>query len=186
MLLAGNAGQGRHQWNVSVAGVERVALLANILEILYPPAMFCAKFTILLQIQRIFASHQKNLIYWSIQALIGANFITYFATFVAFIFACWPREKIWNPHIPGRCISTNASIIVTSAINIISDVTILLLPLIGIKKLHLPAKKKIMVGAVFATGAFACISSIIRLVYSIQLTNTKDVTWAISPVGMWA
>jgi len=32
----------------------------------------------------------------------------------------------------------------------------------------------------------ACISSILRLVYSIRLTHTTDTTWAIDPVCMWA
>lgn len=31
----------------------------------------------------------------------------------------------------------------------------------------------------------ACISSIIRLVYSVRLTLTSDVTYAVDPVGMW-
>jgi hypothetical protein len=170
MLAAGQAGQGRHQWDVSIAGVQRVAFvsdrgsfqfvtltvtgkLANILEIVYPPVMFAAKLAVLLQIKRIFTTHQKNCVYWSVQVLIAANLLTYFACFVAFIFACWPREKIWSPHIPGKCISTNASIIATSAINVISDVTILLLPVHGISQLRIPLRKKVGVGAIFATGA---------------------------------
>ncbi|KAF2256019.1 hypothetical protein BU26DRAFT_402691, partial [Trematosphaeria pertusa] len=190
MLAAGHAGQGRHQWNVSIAGVQRIAFygvqLANILEIVYPPTMFAAKLAVLLQIKRIFTAHQKDFIYWSVQILITANFLTYLACFLAFVFACWPRDKIWNPHIPGKCISTNASIIATSAINVLSDITILPLPIHGVMMLHIPLKKKIGVGAIFATGAFACISSIIRLVYSVNLTHTHDITWAIAPVGMWA
>lgn len=170
MLAAGHAGQGRHQWDVSIAGVQRVAFvsslgdlysipltvtgkLANILEVVYPPVMFAAKLTVLLQIKRIFTAHQKDFIYWSVHVLIAANCLTYFACFVAFIFACWPREKIWSPHIPGKCISTNASIIATSAINVISDVTILLLPIHRIFQLHIPLRKKVGVGAIFATGA---------------------------------
>lgn len=176
--------------------------LANILEIVYPPTMFAAKLAVLLQIKRIFTAHQKDFIYWSVQILITANFLTYLACFLAFVFACWPRDKIWNPHIPGKCISTNASIIATSAINVLSDITILPLPIHGVMMLHIPLKKKIGVGAIFATGALsvhpftitvalltprsACISSIIRLVYSVNLTHTHDITWAIAPVGMWA
>jgi hypothetical protein len=127
--------------------------LANILEIVYPPVMFAAKLAVLLQIKRIFTAHQKDFIYWSVQVLIVGNLLTYFACFVAFIFACWPREKIWNPHVPGRCISTNASILATSAINLVSDLTILLLPVHGVFRLRIPLKKKIGVSAIFATGA---------------------------------
>ncbi|KAF2200499.1 hypothetical protein GQ43DRAFT_481526 [Delitschia confertaspora ATCC 74209] len=80
--------------------------LANILMILYPVVMFAAKLTVLLQTQRIFASHQRNYIFWSVQIMIAANFVTCLASCIAFIFACWPREKIWNPRFPGKCINT--------------------------------------------------------------------------------
>ncbi|KAF1956305.1 hypothetical protein CC80DRAFT_593772 [Byssothecium circinans] len=186
MLLAETAGHGRHEWDVSIAGVMRVAYLANILEIVYPPVMFAAKFTILTQIKRIFTTHQKNFVYWSVQTCLAINFLAYFATFIAFIFACWPREKIWNPKVPGKCISTNSSILVTSAINLVSDFMILLIPLHAIKGLHIATSKKIGVGAIFATGIFACISSIIRLYYSVKLTTTHDIMWAIAPVGILA
>ena len=29
MLSAGGAGQGRHQWNVTIAGLQRIALVGN-------------------------------------------------------------------------------------------------------------------------------------------------------------
>jgi hypothetical protein len=141
--------------------------LANILEIIYPPVMFSAKLAILLQIQRIFTKHERNFNYWAVKMLIASNALTYFALFFAFVFACWPREKIWNPHTEGRCISTNASIIATSAINIVSDITILVLPLLSIARLNLPTRKKLGVGAVFATGALW----VLILAYLSSLTN---------------
>jgi hypothetical protein len=114
--------------------------------------MFAAKMAILLQIKHIFTQHQRNFNYWAVQTLLAANFLVYTALFFAFIFACWPREKIWNHRLPGRCIDTNASIIATSAINIISDLSILFLPLFSISRLHLAPKRKIAVSAVFAVG----------------------------------
>ena len=115
--------------------------------------MLFAKLALLVQIKRIFTAHQKHFVYWSVQILIATNFLGYFATFVAFIFACWPREKLWNPHIHGKCISTNASILATSAINLVSDFTILFIPAYALVGLHIPVQKKIGVGAIFATGA---------------------------------
>jgi hypothetical protein len=88
--------------------------------------------------------------------------------------------------MPGTCISTNGSIIATSIINIISDWSALILPLVVIRKLQMSTKKKIGVMAIFAVGFLACVASIVRLVYSIRLTQTIDETWAIDPVGIWA
>lgn len=127
--------------------------LANVLEIVYPPVMFAAKLAVLLQIKRTFITHQEDFIYWAVQILIVGNLLAYFACLVAFIFACWSREKIWNPHVPGKCIGTNTSILATSAINLVSDFTILLLPIHAVSKLRIPLKKKLGVSAIFATGA---------------------------------
>ncbi|OCL06645.1 integral membrane protein, partial [Glonium stellatum] len=160
--------------------------LSNILAIIYVPVMFAAKLAVLLQINRIFAGAQKNFTYWSVRVLITVNVLAYSGIFFARVFACVPREKIWNPAIPGRCISTSGSIIATGGINTISDLTILFLPLYGVWGLQMPRKRKLAVGAVFGTGFFACISSIIRLAYSVRLAQTDDFTWGIYPVDMWA
>ena len=114
--------------------------------------MFPAKFSVLLQLMRIFRGTRKTSIHWAIQVLIVANFLFYTAIFFAFIFACVPRSKLWEPTLPGKCISVNGSIVATSAANIISDFSILLLPIFAIWKLKLPLKRKVAIGAVFGTG----------------------------------
>ncbi|KAF2465132.1 uncharacterized protein BDR25DRAFT_295558 [Lindgomyces ingoldianus] len=152
IVAAGEDGAGRHQWNVSIAMTQRIGMYANVVEILYPPLMFAAKFAVLVQIQRIFTAHKKDFIYWSVLVLIAANIVMYATIFFVFIFACNPREKIWMPHLAGKCLSVNAAIIATGVMNLVSDCTILALPLMGISELQMPLKKKIGAGAVFATG----------------------------------
>jgi hypothetical protein len=117
--------------------------------------MFAAKLAVLLQIKRIFTVHKKNATYWTVWILIIANLMVYTAILFSFIFACWPREHIWNPFATGKakCIDTAAALLASSAINLISDITILVLPLLGISKLQMPLKRKIGVGAIFLTGA---------------------------------
>lgn len=115
--------------------------------------MFAAKLALLLQIKRIFAGPQRNFTYWAVWVLITANFATYLALFIALIFACWPREAIWNPFVKGKCINTCATMIASSVINIISDFTILILPLLSIWSLQMPLTRKMGVAVIFATGA---------------------------------
>lgn len=74
------------------------------------------------------------------------------STFIS-IFACSPREAIWNPLInDARCLNTNISVLVTCLFNIISDITILILPARAVWKLRIPIKKKIGIILLFATG----------------------------------
>ncbi|GAW21830.1 hypothetical protein ANO14919_113550 [Xylariales sp. No.14919] len=149
--------------------------------------MFFAKYTVLPQIESIFYKHQQSKGRSRlISALIWANLFFYLAIFFAFVFACVPRSKITNPTLPGRCISTNASILATSAINVVSDISILIIPTVAVWNLQLTPRKKFGVSVVFAVGIFACIACVVRLYYSVKLTQSEDATWHIEPVGSWA
>ncbi|KAF2680052.1 hypothetical protein K458DRAFT_312873 [Lentithecium fluviatile CBS 122367] len=182
ILAAERAGLGRHKWDISLASY---ADFININALMYSLIMFAAKFTVLIQIKRIFTAHQKAFIYWAVQVLLAANLLGYFAIFVTCLFTCWPKQYHGRNLFHGKCITTHGPIIATSIVNMVSDFTILFIPAFAITGLHMPWKRKVGVGAIFATGAFACASSIIRMVYSIKLFKTNDLTWALSPVGIW-
>lgn len=185
-VAAGNAGQGRHGWDVSVAEAKPITVLGAIIEILYGPAMFPAKFCVLMQMLRIFRGTKKDSVYWAILILTWSNFVFYVAVTFYFIFACGPRAQLSNPFL-GICMKKSySSVLATSAINIASDFSILLLPVFAVWKLKIACKRKITISAVFGVGLFACISSIIRLVYSVRLTLAEDSTWAVNAVVMWA
>ncbi|RYC64322.1 hypothetical protein CHU98_g1884 [Xylaria longipes] len=186
-IVAGNYGQGKHIWDVTAADFSNALLILNIIEILYGPTMFCAKFVVLRQIELVFFNHHRQaLAFTAIRVLVWANLLFYGAIFLSFILACIPRAKISNPTLPGMCIDTHGSIIATSAINVVSDFTILITPITAIWKLQISIKKKVGAAAVFGVGILATITSIVRLYYSIELTRTNDITWAIVPVASWA
>ncbi|PSN75420.1 hypothetical protein BS50DRAFT_671580 [Corynespora cassiicola Philippines] len=177
---------GKHQWNVSMADLSNILQYINIAQILYSPFMFAAKFGLLLQIKRIFTTGHRDFTYWAILSMIIANAAIYTSTFFAFVFACLPREKIWNPMVEGTCINPEATMIASSAINLASDIAIISLPLLRVLQLQMPLRRKIGVIAIFATGSIACIASLMRLIYTIRLTESKDVTYWTVPAGLWA
>ena len=114
--------------------------------------MFCAKFSVFKQMERIFSGKQKNVVYWWIRILIWANFFAYLGILFAAAFACVPRRKLWDPSVPGRCISTNSELIATSILNIVSDWSALLLPNLAIWKLQMAVKRKLSIAALFGVG----------------------------------
>ncbi|KAI0105972.1 hypothetical protein F4814DRAFT_455611 [Daldinia grandis] len=186
-LVAGNNGQGKHQWNITQADLAKLLLYLNIIEILYGPTMFFSKYVVLRQIESIFLNHRRqDLAYKVVRILIWVNLAFYAAISISFMVACVPRERIWNTQVEGRCIDTQASIIATSAINVVSDLTIFIIPMLGIWKLQIPLARKFGAVTVFAVGVLVIISSIIRLYYSVILTQTEDLSWAIEPVACWA
>jgi len=115
--------------------------------------MLFAKLALLVQIKRIFTINQKNLIYWISWALIIANTATYVFVFFIFLFACVPRRSIWDRTVSGKCINVSVALVAASAINLVSDLSILALPLLGIWRLRMPLKRKLGVASIFATGA---------------------------------
>lgn len=152
MVTATNFGEGAHQWNVSIAGFKRVVELANVIEIIYCPTILGAKVAMLLQMKRMFVVSKKGKLYWLHEVLLWTNVPCYLAITLSFILACVPRQKLWEPDLPGRCISSNGSLIASSAINVVSDITMLLFPLMVIMRLQLPSRTKLILGMVFGTG----------------------------------
>ena len=119
---------------------------------LYSPAIFLAKLSILLMYRRLFDTARTGKTHYLILILIWANFAFYFPYLGATVFQCVPRDRIWDPTVKGGCINLLAAFIAASAINVVSDWSILLLPLYLISKLKIATKRKIGVLAIFAVG----------------------------------
>ncbi|KAI2641162.1 hypothetical protein GGS21DRAFT_487499 [Xylaria nigripes] len=196
-LIANTYGQGHHQWNVNIVTIQHFLLIcqlltlrvqfSNLVEIFYCPTMLFAKYSVLRQIEVIFYKNQhKKLASKVIWTLIVANSMIYVSLFVTFLLACVPRSKISNPNVKGHCIDTHASILASSVINVVSDFTILIIPLAVVWQLQLRPKAKIGLSFIFAVGIFATIACIVRLYYGIRLTLSDDATFLIEGVGTWA
>lgn len=177
---------GKHQWNVSIADTMNVLRYANLIQLLYSPPIFFAKLAILMQISRIFSGGQRNYIFWASWIFIIGNGIAYTIVMFLFIFECNPREKIWNPMKEGSCMNTGDAVIGISVVNLVSDILILLLPIISVWKLQMPLRKKMGVMGIFAIGVFACACGIARIIYTVKLIDTMDVTFWATVVGMWS
>lgn len=101
----------------------------------------------------IFAPTRRGIIYRSIHGLIWGNLIFYCSAWLATLLECIPTAKIWEPERKdGRCININVAYTATGAINVVSDLLILLLPMLAIWRLQMAAKRKLGIAAVFATG----------------------------------
>lgn len=114
--------------------------------------MFVAKVAVLLSLKRIFEVTHEEFVPRSFFILIYLNSMLHVAVLFAVIFECVPRAKITNPSLPGKCVSTDGMILASSSCNVLSDLSILALPLYVIWKLSLPLKKKARAFAFFATG----------------------------------
>ncbi|KAH7088184.1 hypothetical protein FB567DRAFT_425201, partial [Paraphoma chrysanthemicola] len=78
---------------------------------------------------------------------------------------CMPLSMRWDfiHSVQGHCIDGPVFMYMFSAINIIADIWILVLPIKVLLGIQRPGREKIALIAVFALGVFSCIASIIRL-----------------------
>ena len=101
---------------------------------------------------RIFHGIKKDSVYWAILIVIWSNFVFYLTITFCLIVVCIPRAKLTNPELSGTCINNYASMLATSAINVASDISILLLPVFAVWKLKIALKRKMIISAVFGMG----------------------------------
>ncbi|MCJ1357428.1 MAG: hypothetical protein MMC33_007424 [Icmadophila ericetorum] len=153
---------------------------------LRPPDLL-NKASILLQYLKIFVpqGRYRSPMLYAIHITLWLTISFYFAIMVVEIFACTPREKIWNPLVVGRCVNPTAILIAAASSNVATDFAILVLPMYTLLHLQMPRKRKLGILAVFATGALAYMTSAVRLNASINMLRTGDMTFSIAVVGLW-
>jgi hypothetical protein len=174
LVVASHTGQGIHQWDLTVKQFQRTlnvckfphesigirftvkpltgCKITNILEIIYCLDILPAKLSVLIQLKRIFVVSRTSQYFWLANIFIVGNFCSYVALTLSVALTCVPREKIWTPDLPGHCIDSTASVVASAVINIVSDITILVLPVFAVWQLQLPVRSKIMVSAAFGSG----------------------------------
>lgn len=167
--------------------------------------MMFAKASILLLYQRLFKPSKVTK--WIIHSTLVLVVTYHLAIMFATIFACAPRKKAWDVRWGGgECVKQTRDTpkivqitIAGAAVNVFTDVMILIIPVPVVWKLQLPRRQKIAVLAIFATGAlYECLSpygfwgkltlhpsvtaiSIARLAVVVTTKTGADITWDIVP-----
>ncbi|KAI1342941.1 hypothetical protein F5Y15DRAFT_412613 [Xylariaceae sp. FL0016] len=181
------AGLGRDIWNLSRGEVTRVLYLYFWDELVYFPATAFTKISILLFYLSIF----KSSIRWirpAAWSLIGLN-VGYMVAFdLVSIFQCTPVPGAWL-HWDGEydavCRNINAQAWASAAINIVLDVTTLLLPMPALWKLSMSTAKKVQVMLMFGLGGFVTIVSILRLHTILEFGSSANITQDYVAIGVW-
>jgi hypothetical protein len=185
-------GWGAHQWNVQVKELFSLLYHINILEVLYGPLSFCIKMSVILQYLRMFAPNRtvNPFVFFGSWTIIILCTVFYTITTFLTVYACSPREKIWNKlYVGGHCMNYRAIIISTAFFNIVSDISILLLPVMTVWRMRIPTKKKVAISFLFGTGLVACIASSMRAVYTMRIIQggaKADVTYNSVFTALWS
>ncbi|KAH1546419.1 hypothetical protein KXX57_003739 [Aspergillus fumigatus] len=98
------------------------------------------------------------------------------------ILNCKPIERAWNQTIPGKCLPVGPTFYGLAAFTIISDVSVIFLPIPLLLQLNVKPAQKAGVVCLFLLGLFTTICSILRLtqinrVVAIDGDSTMLVLW---------
>ncbi|KAK4677472.1 hypothetical protein QC764_405080 [Podospora pseudoanserina] len=176
-----SAGMGIHADKVPMENIVLMAKFLVVAEILYAFNLVFTKMAILFMYYRIFRFPYFKKMAWGISAFIIAWVIT--ITFL-FIFICVPVEKLWYPHLPGRCINQVGTWIANAISTIVSDIAILVLPIPQVWKLQLRQSEKIGVTVAFCLGFFVVFASAYRTTVLFTYTN-DDPSYSLAPTVGW-
>jgi hypothetical protein len=105
------------------------------------------------------------------------------------IFACDPIAGSWDLSLAAtaKCVDKKSFYVGGSVPNVITDVILVILPLPYVWRLHASVAQRVVLGGIFALGAFVSIVSMIRLSVLLDTANGAfDVTYTYKDVYMWS
>ena len=143
---------GRHQWNVNLIQISDFLRFLNYSEFFYAFSQCFTKLAIVLQLKRIFRGTKRDSVYWICITIMVVQTIYFIIAGIIVVAQCNPREKIWNPLLPGTCLNNDENVVISACINLALDFIMLLLPIYAIFRLKIAIKRKVGITAVFATG----------------------------------
>ena len=125
----------------------------TVLAILYGPAIFLAKLSILLLYLQIFFVNKRTRV--MVYIALTINTLHCLATVIGYGILCVPKPGVpWEvADATHKCmVVADMLAVILGAISIFSDVFIICIPIPAIWNLHLPTRKKLGVSAIFITG----------------------------------
>lgn len=147
---------GVHVYDIPLEADPREGMKWNyILQALYNPILALVKTSVLLFLLRL--SGQKKNIRISIHALNAFNLALMVAIFFTVLFQCTPISYFWeqvgrSPPTEGTCINAAVFITATAALNVLTDILVLMLPFWIFLGLQMPKRVKWALLGVFALG----------------------------------
>ncbi|KAH9204435.1 hypothetical protein DL95DRAFT_496139 [Leptodontidium sp. 2 PMI_412] len=173
-------GGGVHQWEVTAEGMIGFQQVKYAASILYGPAAWCTKVTLLLSLVRIFSPFRKTVVF--INTFIITMFIYYVAITIVKIRICDPIAAAWDPKLPAKCIDRFTLYVFDTTLSVITDLVVLIMPLPLVWSLQVTLKKKLRIMSILGAGGVATSASVVRLVLLLLPHDIADQTVSNVPL----
>ncbi|KAH7086473.1 hypothetical protein FB567DRAFT_629530 [Paraphoma chrysanthemicola] len=176
-------GLGRHTEIASGAQIVETlkALYGSI--ICWVIAIALVKTSIVVQYLRITTEKRIRIVCWT---FLCCSNMYYTAILFVSIFECVPIRSYWDRQVPGRCINRAVNYYGTAVFNILSDLTLLIIPFFILRHTVMARRQKFTLAIILGLGSFATIASSCRIPALYTILNTKDFMWDSAGAAMWS
>ncbi|KAJ3540210.1 hypothetical protein NM208_g5164 [Fusarium decemcellulare] len=169
-------GWGSHAWDISMAEIIEYNKYLSPTTLTYMWSPTLTKLSILTVLYRISPSRAYQIGVYA----IGGSLVVYTVVFTALLSGpCNPRDV-------GSGVCLNNLAIAQVVLNIVTDLSILILPLPTLHKLQIPFRQKVVVGCIMSLGSAVLIASIARAPYVKIMATHLDFTRKQAEAGVWS
>ncbi|KAF5675838.1 integral membrane protein pth11 [Fusarium heterosporum] len=182
-------GSGRHfayiEYVLDMPTVEYTEVLDFAAHIVYTTALLFCRMSGLVLYHRLCAIHDRLRL--SIKIVFGVLVAGYIPQLFLIVFHCmpvtglWPYE--WQPGFADyTCLQWGLVYSVNSSVSLICDLLLFGIPVVMLRVLEMPRKRKIQLGCILLPGVSVIAISITRLVFVIEGQWNADMSWAYNPM----
>lgn len=168
-------GIGSHDDVITVGMQYKIGLWTIIWQFLYVLDGALIKSSIIWTLLRL-AKNLNKIYTIALWALFALSWIVWQISWPVAIFQCKPVAAAWGE--PGDCTSGQTVILnvsyFVSAVNIFTDITTALIPILLLRHLQMPKKMKVLTMGVLSLGVFASVATTIRISYTWAYTAPSE------------
>ncbi|KAK2596067.1 hypothetical protein N8I77_013575 [Diaporthe amygdali] len=174
-IIAIQYGFGKHAWNVKPTEILGYyhKLVAMAVTYFWTPSL--TKLSVLTLIHHVYRAKWGRVCTW----VIAAAILIY--TIVFTVLVTGPCNPMGGS---VKCLNNVGG--AHAALNILSDVLVIVLPIPLVHELQMPMRQKISVGILMTLGSFCLIASIGRIAFVVDIHDNPDITFCEAKVGVWS
>jgi len=199
IILQIEHGQGRHASELHVEQFDEMLMYQWINMLIYFVANWTVKMSILALYYRI--GYGKQGLPWIVQSpavWTVAAFMTAFSfsVFLTQLFICTPVSRVWDIEAqPDGCINAAMFMVISGAINVVTDIVLLIFPLPLIWVIKFNKRQRTALAVILSIGVIPVVASSMRLCEIVMSDSPirpgstwqeVDFSWGWSWVPVWS
>ncbi|GKU04339.1 unnamed protein product [Fusarium langsethiae] len=176
-------GAGYHAWEIRKPEYYNWLKWFYASTVVYIPASFFTKATILLLMARVFAVEPR--VSKGIRIFTWALLVAYVPIQILRIVNCYPIRTYWDPKVRNaHCLNQRKIFFSDLSLSIVTDLLILLVPIPLTWRLNLSVGKRIKIVLLLGAGGIATALTLFRVAKAVDFLNSDDITVDYTPIAI--